>query len=112
MRIDKQTDKDVVILRLSGDLTGGPGADLFHDTIKQVIAGGGKKVLVDMGKVYLVNSTGLGMLIAALTSMKNAGGSLKLLSVTKRIESLLMVTKLSLIFESFQDEKSALASFV
>ena len=111
MKVDKQVKKDVVVLRLSGDLTGGPDASLFYDTIKQIVAGGNTKVLVDMGKVYLVNSTGLGMLIAALTSTKNAGGSLKLLNVTKRIESLLMVTKLSLIFETFQDEEQALASF-
>jgi anti-sigma B factor antagonist len=111
VKIDKQVNNDVAILRLSGDLTGGTDGEHFHDTIKQVIAEGKTKVLVDMGKVYLVNSTGLGILIAALTSTKSAGGTLKLLSVTKRIESLLMVTKLSLIFETFQDEEKAIASF-
>jgi anti-sigma B factor antagonist len=111
VKIDKQVKKDVVVLRLSGDLLGGTDAELFHNTIKQIIAGGNTKVLADMGKVYIVNSTGLGILIAALTSMKNAGGALKLLNVTKRIESLLMVTKLSLIFDTFQEEEKALASF-
>ena len=111
MKIDKQMNQGVVILRLNGDLTGGPDGDLFHDTIKQAIAGGNNKVLVDMGNIYLVNSTGLGLLIAALTSTKNAGGSLRLLNVTKRIESLLVVTKLSLIFKTFKDEEEALGSF-
>lgn len=111
MKIDKQIRDEVVVLSLSGDLTGGPDAGLFHDTIKQIIAEGKSKVLVDMGKVYIVNSTGLGILIAALTSMKNVDGSLKLLNVSKRVESLLMVTKLSLIFDSFDDLDKALASF-
>lgn len=111
MKIDKHVKNDIVILRLSGDLTGGPDGEYFHDTIKQMITEGKNKVLVDMGSVYLVNSTGLGILIAALTSTKNAGGALKLLNVTKRIESLLIVTKLSLIFETFKDEQEALASF-
>lgn len=111
MKIDKQTKNDVVILRLSGDLTGGPDAALFHDTIKQIIADGHKKVLADLGKVMIVNSTGLGILIAALTSMKNAGGILKLLNVSKRVESLLMVTKLILIFDVFENENEAMASF-
>ncbi len=111
MKFDKQMKNDIVILRLNGDLTGGPDAGLFHDTIKQVIADGHKKVLVDMGKVIIVNSTGLGILIAALTSMKNAGGMLKLLNVSKRVESLLMVTKLNLIFDVFEDENKAVESF-
>jgi len=111
VKIDKQMKNDVVILRLSGDLTGGPDAVLFHDMIKQIIADGNKKVLADLGKVMIVNSTGLGILIAALTSMKNAGGILKLLNVSKRVESLLMVTKLILIFDVFENENEALASF-
>jgi len=111
VKIDKQMKNDVVILRLSGDLTGGPDATLFHDTIKQINADGHKKVLADLGKVMIVNSTGLGILIAALTSMKNAGGILKLLNVSKRVESLLMVTKLILIFDVFENENEAMASF-
>jgi len=111
VKFEKQTKNDIVILRLSGDLTGGPDAGLFHDTIKQIINEGQKKVVVDMGKVLIVNSTGLGILIAALTSMKNAGGMLKLLNVSKRVESLLMVTKLNLIFDVFEDEATALESF-
>ncbi len=111
MKIDKQIKNDVVILRLSGDLTGGPDTALFHDAIKQIIADGHKKVLADLGKVMIVNSTGLGILIAALTSMKNAGGILKLLNVSKRVESLLMVTKLILIFDVFENENEAMASF-
>ncbi|MFH0778024.1 MAG: STAS domain-containing protein [Candidatus Eisenbacteria bacterium] len=111
MKIEKQVKGDVSILRLDGDLVGGPNAQLVHDTIKQIIAEKKTKVLVDMGKVVIVNSTGLGILIAALTSMKGAGGALKLLNVSKRVASLLMVTKLNLIFEVFDDEEKALASF-
>ncbi len=72
---------------------------------------GGVFLPLDLGKVMIVNSTGLGILIAALTSMKNAGGILKLLNVSKRVESLLMVTKLILIFDVFENEEEAMASF-
>ncbi len=70
-----------------------------------------KQVLVDMGKVSWVNSTGLGILISGYTTLKNADGNLKLVGVNKRIDQIFMVTKLHTIFEAFEEEASALASF-
>ena len=70
-----------------------------------------RRVLVDLGKVSWVNSTGLGILIANYTTLKREEGKLKLLNVSKRIESILMVTKLNTIFDSYSTEEEALQSF-
>jgi len=101
----------VVILRLEGKLMGGPDSDVFQAVVKELVAADRKKVLVDLGKVSWVNSTGLGILISGYTTLKNNGGSLKLVNVNKRIDQILMVTKLHTIFDSFDDEARALASF-
>ena len=101
----------MVILDLSGKLMGGPDADVFKDTIKQLIEEGYKNVVVNLEHVPWVNSTGLGILIAGYTTLKREGGALKLIHVTDRIESILMITKLGTIFESYSDEQQALESF-
>jgi len=106
----RKTDS-VAILDLSGKLMGGPDADIFKDTVKQLIQEGYKNVLVNLSHVPWVNSTGLGILIAGYTTLKREGGTLKLLNVTDRIESILMITKLGTIFESYSDEAEALKTF-
>jgi anti-sigma B factor antagonist len=106
----RKTDS-VAIIDLSGKLMGGPDADVFKETIKQLIQEGYKNVLVNLAHVPWVNSTGLGILIAGYTTLKREGGILKLTHVTDRIESILMITKLGTIFESFSDEQAALNSF-
>ena len=90
---------------------GGPDADDFKEVIKKLMAEGCKKILVNLEDVPWVNSTGLGILIAGYTSLKRDGGTLKLLNVTDRIQSILMITRLGTIFESYDDEAEALASF-
>jgi anti-sigma B factor antagonist len=106
----RKTDA-VAILDLSGKLMGGPDADVFKETIKQLTQEGYKRVLVNLAHVPWVNSTGLGILIAGYTTLKREGGVLKLCNVTDRIESILMITKLGTIFESYSDEEMALKSF-
>ena len=111
MKIDQQENGAVTIIQLNGKLMGGPDAEVFQKIIKDLVGQDRKKVLVDMGKVSWVNSTGLGILISGYTTLKNAGGTLKLVGVNKRINQIFMVTKLHTIFESFDEESSALASF-
>jgi anti-sigma B factor antagonist len=111
MKIKQEEQEDVVILRLGGKLMGGPDADAFQQTIRDLVERGRRNVLVDMGDVSWVNSTGLGILISGYTTLKNAGGVLKLVRVNKRIDQIFMVTKLHTIFDSFEDETRALASF-
>jgi len=106
----RKTDS-IAILDLSGKLMGGPDADVFKDTIKQLIEEGYKNVIVNLKHVPWVNSTGLGILIAGYTTLKREGGALKLINVTDRIESILMITKLGTIFESYSEEEKALSSF-
>jgi anti-sigma B factor antagonist len=111
VKIKIRKTESVAIIDLSGKLMGGPDADVFKETIRGLIQEGYKKVLVNLAHVPWVNSTGLGILIAGYTTLKREGGTLKLTHVTDRIESILMITKLGTIFESFSDEEVALKSF-
>jgi anti-sigma B factor antagonist len=111
MKLKKRVEGDVAVLDLSGNVMGGPDQATFHDAIKGVVDEGHKKVLVNLGDVPWINSTGLGILMAGFITVKNAGGVLRLMNVSKRIDSLLMITKLSLVFDTFESEDEALASF-
>ena len=111
MKIEQEENGAVTIVRLNGKLMGGPDAEKFQNIVKDLVERDRKKVLVDMSKVSWVNSTGLGILISGYTTLKNAEGTLKLLGVNKRIDQIFMVTKLHTIFEAFEEETSALASF-
>lgn len=111
MKITREDSGDVTILRLDGKLMGGPDADEFRKHVKDLLAADRKNLLVDLGHVSWVNSTGLGILISGYTTLQNAGGRLKLVHVNKRIEQIFMVTKLNTIFDTYDDETLALASF-
>ena len=105
-------DRDgVAVLALSGDLMGGPDGAALHDQLQQLKANGRRQVVVDLDGVRLMNSSGLGMLIGALTTMRNAGGDLRLARVAERVQSLLMITKLAAIFQHYDTVEEAVASF-
>jgi anti-sigma B factor antagonist len=112
MKIGQREIGDVVVLDVDGRIMGGPDSEVFQETIKGLIAGGKRKVLVNLEGVNWINSTGLGILIAGFTELQRSDGKLKLVNVSDRIESLLAVTKLSTIFESFRREDEAIRSFV
>ena len=109
MRIRK-TDS-VAIIDLSGKMMGGSESEQFKSEVKRLMGEGVKNILVNLEDVPWVNSTGLGTLIAGYTSVKRDGGTLKLLNVTDRIQSILMITRLGTIFETYDNETEALASF-
>jgi anti-sigma B factor antagonist len=111
MNIKVREEEQVVIFDISGRIMGGPDSETFHNLVKEQIAHGKKQILINLGKVNWINSTGLGILIAGYTSVKDADGQFKLVNISDRIESILMVTKLSGIFESFDSEAEAVASF-
>jgi anti-sigma B factor antagonist len=111
MKIARSDKEGVVVLQVGGKLMGGTDADTFEASLKSILDEGRKKILVDLGDVSWVNSTGLGILIAAHAQVDRAGGELKLCKVSRRVESILMVTRLNMIFESYADEAQALASF-
>ena len=90
---------------------GGPAATDFQDEIRNLIEKGKTKVVGDLSKVNFMNSSGLGIIIIALTSLRNAGGDLKICGASERIESLLMVTKLITVFDHHRTLDQAVAAF-
>ena len=111
MKIKQEAIGDVYVLRLSGQLMGGPDADAVRETILSALNQGYKNLLVDLKDVSWVNSTGLGILISSHITVSNNGGFLKLMRVSRRIDSIFMVTRLNTVFQVFESEPEALASF-
>jgi anti-sigma B factor antagonist len=112
MKIREELKSDVAILTPRGELIGGPETIALQDQITELIADGTKNVVVDLTKVRWLNSSGIGVLLGGLTSLREAEGDLKLACLTERVESLLMMTKLITIFETFENKERAVASFV
>jgi anti-sigma B factor antagonist len=102
----------VVIMMPKGKIMGGPDAGAVKERLHQLIDEGKKKVVVDLSGVSWMNSSGLGILIGGLTTMRNAGGDLKLAGTTDKVQNLLMVTKLITIFESYDTIEEAVASYL
>ncbi len=111
MKLSDRVDNGVAILEPAGKIMGGSDATLLHERLHEHIDGGVKKVVIDLSRVDWVNSTGLGILISGLTTMRNSGGQLKLANVTEKIQSLLTITKLVTVFESHDTVEGALSSF-
>jgi anti-sigma B factor antagonist len=101
---------DVVILDLSGRITMGEGAVVLRDTLQKLLAEGDRKFLVNLEAVDYIDSSGLGELVTAFTTVRNQSGHLKLLNLTRRIRDLLQITKLLTVFESFDNETEAIKS--
>lgn len=110
MKFADQLQGDVVILDISGKIMGGEETTLFHGKIHEYIELNKKNFVVDLAKVDWMNSVGLGMLISALTTVKNSGGRLVLANITK-IESILTITRLITVFEHFDSRDDAVKSF-
>ena len=111
MELEQRIAGDVAIVKVTGDITLNKGGDvLLKDKVQSLLQQGHKQVLVDLSGVAYVDSAGLGELVQAYATTKSRGGALKLMNVTKRLRDLLVVTKLLTVFETFDDEASALAS--
>ncbi len=111
MKIRERRRDGIAILDMSGKLMGGPDAEAFNEVLRTLMHEGVLNFIVNMEKVKWVNSTGLGILISGYTTVKRAGGELKLLKVTERIENIFIVSKLSTVFHAYEDEDEALRSF-
>ena len=111
MNIKQNLKGEVMVLNLSGKIMGGPDHEKFQTEIKTLIAEGHVDILLDMSKVSWVNSTGLGILVSAFHTLKKNGGQLKICSVSDRIDNILNVTQLKLVFETFATCEEAMASF-
>lgn len=111
MEIEQRPSGDVVILDLKGKLTIGSGDELLKDKINSLIQQGHKRLLLNLAAVPYVDSAGLGAIVSSYTTVSREGGSLKLLGLTSRIEDLLAITKLLTVFDTYESESDAVASF-
>lgn len=111
MEIKERVVGGVSILDLSGKVVLGEGDLQVKERIKDLLADGQQKILLNLAEVNYIDSAGLGSLISSYTTAKRGGGNLKLVNLTKRIQDLLAITKLITVFETFDSEPDALASF-
>ena len=101
----------VTVVDLSGRITLGEGSVILRDTVRDLIGKGDKKILLNLGDVTYIDSSGIGELVSAFTTVRNQGGELKLLRLTKKVHDLLQITKLYTVFDVRDDETQAIASF-
>jgi anti-anti-sigma factor len=113
MQLEERVVQDVVIVKITGEITLKKRGDaMLHDAVRSLIGRGHKKVLIDLAAVSYVDSAGLGELVQAHSITRNGGGSLRLFNPTKRLHDLLVVTDLVKFFQNYDDEAQALASFM
>jgi len=111
MKIDTRTVGDVHILDCSGKITLGEGTMAVRNQVRDVLKNGGKKIILNLADVNYIDSSGIGELVSSYTTVTNQGGKLKLLSLTKKIQELLAITKLLTVFSVYDDEQAAINSF-
>jgi anti-sigma B factor antagonist len=111
MQIVERSAGNVTILDLSGQITFTEGDQQFKDKVNSLVHQGRKNILVNLANVTYMDSAGLGELAGAYTTVTKAGGSMKLLNLTKRLHDLLAITKLLTIFDTFESEQAALKQF-
>jgi anti-sigma B factor antagonist len=111
LKIEIRTIGDVKILDCSGQITLGEGTMSIRTTVRDILQGGAKKIVLNLRDVSYVDSSGVGELVSTYTSVLNGGGKLKLLNLEGKIHRLLTITKLLTVFDVFDDEKAALKSF-
>jgi anti-sigma B factor antagonist len=112
MKIDEKVVGDVMVVHITGDITLNKGGDvLLKDKIQSLLQQGHKKVVLDLGGVAYVDSAGLGHLVQIHATAKNNGGALRLAIVAKKLKDLLVVSRLVTVFDSYDSEQEALASF-
>ena len=111
MDIKERVVGGVSILDLSGKIVLGEGDGQVRERIKDLLSDGQRRILLNLAEINYVDSAGLGALISSYTTARRQGGTLKLVNLTKRIQDLLAITKLITVFETFDNEAEALASF-
>jgi len=110
LKISSRTVDGILVLTCSGRIVFGEESSLLRDTVKQAIPNN-KKIVLNLGEVNYIDSGGLGTLVALHTTAYNAGATIKLANLTKRVGDLLQVTKLLTVFDVHNSEYDALESF-
>jgi len=111
MKASNRQVGDVTIVDLSGRITLGEGSVVLRETVQDLISKSKNKILLNLGDVTYIDSSGIGELVSAFTSVRNKGGQLKLLKLTKKVHDLLQITKLYTVFDIRDDEAAAVQSF-
>ena len=111
MNIATREVSHVTIVDLNGRITLGEETERLRDTVRKLIASGKKKIILNLAHVDYIDSSGVGELVSSFTAVRNAGGDLKLLSLTKKVHDILNVTKLYTVFDVKEDEFTAVKSF-
>ena len=111
LRIEVKESDGVTVMTMAGRVTLGDESNELRTRIKEVLAEGKKRVVLDLGDVSYIDSAGLGALVSAYTSARNGGGEIKLASVTKRFHELLNITKLVTVFDVYDSVEDAMKSF-
>ena len=101
----------VTVVDLRGRITLGEGSAILRDTVRDLLNRGQKKILLNLGDVNYIDSSGIGELVSGFTTVTNQGGQLKLLNLTKKVNDLLQITKLYTVFEVHNEETAAIRSF-
>jgi len=102
---------DATILDLSGRITLGEGLGDLRDSIREALSGTRKNIVLNLGEVSYIDSSGLGQLIGSYATVRERGGQLKLVNLQKKVVDLMQITKLLTVFETYNTEAAALASF-
>ena len=111
MKTSTRQVNGIVIVDLSGRITLGEGSVLLRDMVRDLVTKGQRKILLNLGDVTYIDSSGIGELVSAFTTTKNQGGELKLLHLTKKVHDLLQITKLYTVFDVKDDEATAIKAF-
>ncbi|GIU80990.1 MAG: anti-sigma factor antagonist [Acidobacteria bacterium] len=111
LNISERQAGDVTILDLTGRITIGEGSVALRTAIRRLLSEGKKNILLNLGGVSYIDSSGIGELVSSFTTVKKEGGSLKLLNLTQKVQDLLAITKLLTVFDVYENEDEALASF-
>ncbi len=111
MKVSTRQVDGITILDMSGRITLGEGSVTLRDAVRDVLAKGTKHILLNLGDITYIDSSGIGELVSAFTTVKNSGGELKLLNLTKKVHDLLQITKLYTVFDIWDSETSAITAF-
>jgi len=101
----------VSVVDVAGRITLGEGSSALRDLLRDMVGKGEKKILLNLGDVSYIDSSGIGELVSGFTTVTNSGGQLKLLNLNKRVKDLLQITKLYTVFDVHEDEAGAVRSF-
>ncbi|MDP1677148.1 MAG: STAS domain-containing protein [Bacteroidota bacterium] len=111
MKFSTKELNNVTVVKMEGSMLGGPEASELNSALHKLLDAKKKNIVVDLGGVSLMNSSGLGMIIGAVTTMRNAGGNLKIAAATEKVAQVFKMTKVSNVIELHDTVKSAVESF-